>query len=118
MLVFKYSRNGEPDNNSATTESIQPSADGDMSKKGRGGRGGRRGVVREREYLKMKNFIPCWNLSSMQDTALMLNSIALRVVLCIKDVHTETPSVMPQLDSNAPGPDLFGPAKSLLLKLV
>lgn len=34
MLVFKYSRNWEPDNNSATTESIQPSGDGDMSKRG------------------------------------------------------------------------------------
>lgn len=43
----------------------------------------------------MKNFIPCWNLFSMQDTALMLSSVALGVVLCIKDVHTETPSVVP-----------------------
>lgn len=58
MLVFKYSTNWDPDNNSATTESIQPSGDGDMSKKP-GGMGGRRGVVREGEYLKMKNFIPC-----------------------------------------------------------
>lgn len=38
MLVFKYSRNWEPDNNSATTESIQPSGDGDMSKRGGGGK--------------------------------------------------------------------------------
>lgn len=51
MLVFKYSRNWEPDNNSATTESIQPSGDGDMSKRGGGGK--------ERESLKMKDFIPC-----------------------------------------------------------
>lgn len=38
MLVFKYSRNWERDNNSATTESIQPSGDGDMSKRGGGGK--------------------------------------------------------------------------------
>lgn len=50
MLVFKYSRNWEPDNNSATTESIQPSGDCDMSRKG-GVCGG--------ETLKMKDFIPC-----------------------------------------------------------
>lgn len=45
MLVFKYSRNWEPDNNSATTESIQPSGDCDTSKKKGGGERGE-GVCR------------------------------------------------------------------------
>lgn len=37
------------------------------------------------------------------------------MVLCIKDVRTEIPSVLPQLDVNVSGPVLLGPALSLLL---
>lgn len=39
------------------------------------------------------------------------------MVLCIKDVRTETPNVLPQLDVNVSGPELFGPALSLLVDI-
>lgn len=39
------------------------------------------------------------------------------MVLCIKDVRTETPSVSPQLDVILSGPELFRPALSLLVDI-
>lgn len=63
-LVFRYSRNWEPNNNSATRESVQPSGDCDTAqkkkKRWRGG-GGREGIVlrevAERRDLKNEGFI-------------------------------------------------------------
>lgn len=55
MLVFKYSTNWDPDNNSATTESIQPSGDGDMSKKA-GGDGGKKRRCEGERVLKNEEF--------------------------------------------------------------
>lgn len=59
--MFKYSRNWEADNNSATTESVQPSGDYDMAKKKKGGGGREKGVVlwevADRRDLKNEGFI-------------------------------------------------------------